>query len=307
MRDLNESLKKYSHLSHPVVSTIDAVEMSDSSNSFVPIFRYIVEHLEQRLITYREYELYIWLRTHANMFGITSVEVRSILSNLRHFKSVDNVTKVLRALRKNRYIYYANRKGHRGTFQVKFDFWLGEKGVIYRFDENNGGKYVRTSSVGRVDTNSDVRSELSDNSPRSDVELQSQNNSDVNHYPLGSLRGGNNDTEKEKKKEIDDLSNSNNEVTKQRKVTTFDFIGKTPEERRCKEIAMEVGDLYINFSLSILRDKKGGIDVLEEALTLFKEVRESYLRNNKTIKNSGALFNKLVRSIQLKNKYSSYE
>lgn len=289
MKGLDESLKKYSHIARPTTPVESASETSDSVDSFVPIYRYIVEHLEQRKITYREYELYMWLRMHANMHGITSVDVRSILANLTHFKSIDYVTKIIRRLREKKYIYYADRKGYRGTFQVRFDFWLGGKGVILRFDSTNGGKYVRTSSVGDVDVSSDVRPELSDNSPRSDVGLQSESKRDISQYRPAFIRGGNNDTNKEK--EID----KENTTFASKRVRVSDFVPTNGEEQRCKDLALQLNEKYIEPILKQLRS--GKMWQIEKAY----EIYEENVRNGKQIGNPAAYVFGVAKKIDEKH------
>jgi translation elongation factor EF-1beta len=238
------------------------------------------------------------------MYGISSVNVPSILSNLTHLKSADYVTKIIRTLRSKKYIYYQDRKGHRGSFEVRFDYWLGKKGVIFTFDATQGGKYIRGPSKSVEDSDSEVPSKLSNKNPRLDIESGLVNTVDIAKYRPDFLRGGNNDTEKEK--ETNDLSNSNNEIVKQPKVTTLDFIPKSYEEQRCKEIAIEIGDLYMNFTISVLRDKKGGIDLLEEAISAFKEAKSAYSQKGTPIRNSGALFNKIIKGLRERNKYPKY-
>lgn len=303
MKSLSRSLERYSHVIAP---STDKQEEVVYEIPFIPLPRYLIEHLEQGRISYREYEVYLWMRAHANLYGIASVNVPSIISNLTHLKSADYVTKIIRTLRNKKYIYYQDRKGHRGSFEVRFDYWLGKKGIIYTFDSAQSGKYIRGSATGADATNSEVPPDLTSESPRLGIDLEPGNKGDITKWRPPFVRGGNNDIEKDKKKETNDLSNSINEATKQLKVTTFDFKPKTYEEQRCREIAMEIGDSYINFTLSILRDKQGGIDLLEEALSAFKEAKGAYSVKGTTIKNSGALFNKIVKGLKQRNKYSKY-
>lgn len=289
MKGLSDSLQKYSHISRPATPVKKDDGMDNSEDSFIPIFRYVVEHLEQRKITYREYELYIWLRMHANMYGITSVDIPSILCNLTHFKSTDYVTKIIRSLRSKKYIYYQDRKGHRGSFQIKFDYWIGKGGFIYRFDSLNCGKYVRTTTVGEVVGDSEPRPEVSKEIPRSDIELQPENKADISTYRPDFLRGGNNNTNKEK--DID----KDIETSASKRVMVNNFVPSNGEERRCRDIALQLNEKYIEPILKQLRS--GKMWQIEKAYDIYEE----NVRNGKHISNPAAYVFGVAKKIEEKN------
>jgi hypothetical protein len=89
-----------------------------------------------------------------------------------------------------------------------------------------------------------------------------------------------------------------------KKKRTADFEPHGEAEQRCKEIATEVRDPYIGYALSVLRDEKdGGLDVLEDALTEYKETKRNYERKGQLIHSPPALFNTCVEKVKNNKEY----
>ncbi len=82
-----------------------------------------------------------------------------------------------------------------------------------------------------------------------------------------------------------------------RRVETRHFDAKNDAERRCKNIAEQIDDKYINFTLSILYDKEyGGIEALEQAYDECADRADEY-SNKEPIRNLAAMFNQIVTAI----------
>ena len=77
-----------------------------------------------------------------------------------------------------------------------------------------------------------------------------------------------------------------------RKVPTATFVPKTDLEQRCKEIALDVGEPYINFILSVL--KKSNIEVIEEGYRDFVRATDDFEAKGDPIQNRGAFFNTCI-------------
>lgn len=69
------------------------------------------------------------------------------------------------------------------------------------------------------------------------------------------------------------------------------FIPTNHEESRCKEIAIELEEPYIDYLLSIL--SRNGYSVIERAWGLYKETRAS----GQTVRNPPAYFNGIITKL----------
>jgi hypothetical protein len=229
------------------------------------------------------------MRLHTNKFGIADISTGKILDDLHHFKSVDYITKTLRSLRRKKYIGYEDRKGVRGSFNVRFDYWLGEGGNVWTLDVD--GHYVlRGNNLSSGSSPFDVAPMLGAHSPMSDTKESIENDVQNGSSTESVVRGDKNDKEIEKEKEIYTSSTT----LKREKRLTFSYVSKDDAEARCKEIALEVGDEYIDFILSALYHEYGGIEIIEEAFECFKETMRVADEKGDPIKNPPALFNRYV-------------
>ena len=306
MQNTNNNYKKYAH-KLPMPATIareDTLE-SVTKEPFVTFPRYLTEHLRNHLITYRELELYFWMRMHANMLGIASVNIRAILDDLPHFQSTDYISKLLRSLRNKKYIYYYDRKGYRGSFDVHFGDWLIKGHKTKQLDRFFNNTLVRGGDSIISEAVANNTPTLTTYSPRLHRQEAAENTSDNLCVDTSTVRGTNKDKEIEKEKNTNELSNLEKADEKHCKVLTRDFVPKNDNERRCKHIAMEIQDANINFTLSILRNEnEGGIEVLEEAFAEFKKMRQYYIQIDKPLRKPAAFFNECVKNAKENKKYN---
>lgn len=261
---------------------------------FIPFPRYLIEHLRNRLITYRELELYVWMRLHTNMFGIAAISTYEILDNLPHFKSVDYITKRLRSLRKKKYIYYEDRQGCRGSFEVYFGNWLLKGGVVKQLDKFFDIKEVRSENAQKEKGESEVAPISDTQSPKSDNPKIATNTNDYRYETGVVVRSNKNDKEienKEQRNNVVDDCVPNNKKINESKILTSKFVPQNDAEARCREIALEIGDQYINFILSKLHHEYCGIEVIEEAYKRFLEVERVGEEKGDPIENRPAMFN----------------
>jgi hypothetical protein len=114
---------------------------NSKEESWVPFPRKDLADLREGKITPSEYILYTRLRHSANPYGITTVNTEGLVSDFHDQKwSVNNITKLLLALKRKRYIDYPNRAGRRGSFNIKFGEFFLPTGVISKIEmvENSG-------------------------------------------------------------------------------------------------------------------------------------------------------------------------
>lgn len=304
MENLNNILKKYKY--EPTTPPPQKGSKKEPvKEPFIPFPRYLTEHLRNHLITYRELELYVWMRLHANMYGIAAISTHAMLGDLPHFKSVDYITKILRSLLKKKYVYYQDRKGHRGSFNVHFGDWLLKGGKVKQLDRFFDGGNVRGEDIPEMKGLTEVAPTLSEESRRWSSQ-ETKGNADENSFiDTHSVRGDKNDNEIEKEKKKYDISSSSKEEKTLKKVRTSDFVPNTTAERRCKETAMEVGDPYINFAMSVLKNNEyGGLDVLEDGLSEYRKAKQGYEAKGKRIGNPAALFNSFIKKAMENKKHA---
>ncbi|MDE2399626.1 MAG: hypothetical protein KGL67_01265 [Patescibacteria group bacterium] len=297
MEHIGDNLKKYS-FEQPASRPQESSKKEPAKEPFIPFPRFLVEHYRNHLITYRELELHNWMRLHANMFGIASVNVHAMLDDLPHFKSVDRITKVLRSLRRKKYIHYQERKGRRGTFEVRFDHWLLKGGKVQTLDRYFEQEKVRGESGTKATGAAEATPSFSGQSPRLNEQEHPVNTGANSFMNNRFVRGDKNDNKIETK-EIKTSSSSSTfrGEAKGSRVATRDFVPQSDAEERCKRIAIEVGDEYINFILSKLKHKDGGIEVIENAFQAYQDVLRIAEEKGdiEPIKNLPAFFNRCVK------------
>lgn len=265
---------------------------------FIPVPRYITADVANGKLTYGEYELYIWMRLHANVYGIAQqVSAAGLLKDLPHYKSEDNISKFLRSLRSKKYVNYPRRQGHRGSFEVRFYDWLYDKQQTRPSGRHLDEEELRSSEVAVSAGASEVGRSSVPQTPK----LEGQFGQDFTHQDKSSdnskLRSHNNDTDTQS-------YNKQNESSKPiKRVVAFSYQPNNDAERRCKQIALAVGDHHINFILSVLNDRDGGIEVIEEGYEQFCEAKRKYEDEGKPVSNPPALFNRCIMAIVESNRY----
>jgi len=270
-----------------------------TTEPFIPFPRSLADDFRNRLITYRELELYVWTRLHTNMYGIAIVSVHAILEDLPHFKSTDRITKIFRSLRRKKYIHYKERQGHRGSFNVRFGNWLNNDDKEKPFDELFGDKEVRSELFSERESSSEASPLSEGQSPKSDNQEVISNIDDLQGEGELSVRSGKNEKEienQEEKRNVDVDVSSNKKTTFKGKILTSEFEPLNDAEARCKEIALDVGDRYMNFILSKLRHRYGGPEAIEEAYDYFLEVERVGEDKSDPIENRAAMFNHCLQT-----------
>ena len=74
-----------------------------------------------------------------------------------------------------------------------------------------------------------------------------------------------------------------------------DFFPKSHEENRCKDIALELGEVYMDYLLKILRSQ--GYPIIERAWGIYEEAR----KNGEKVLNPPAYFNGIIKKLSAQN------
>lgn len=264
--------------------------LTEKPKSYVTIPRYIAEDYLNKKLTRSEFILCIWLRSTADIYGFTTTSVTAIRDDMFPKVEVNTVQKLLLSLRKKKYIYFPNHQGRRGSIRIESDSWLmktkGTKSIAHHFEQSDATSDGLTAS--ESDTN------LQQN-------LGGQNQKLIEQRNLLKERFSINKQLPQFTSHYNDHNNEK-EIEKNTVGATFkgtlakDFNPTNSDERRLKEIALELGDEYINSLLNVLRTNKRGLWAMEKAL----EVIQADIEKGKEISNRAAYFHGVVKQILLK-------
>ncbi|MBU1165237.1 hypothetical protein KKA15_06815 [Patescibacteria group bacterium] len=267
-------------------------------NNFVIFPRIIKSDYLEGKITRDEYFVYSWLRLSANPYGICTIGLSDLKNDLfRGRGSVNYVNKILLSIKRKRYIYYGNRKGRRGTFEVNIGDFLLASGKISNLDRLFKQEKVRSSDTTTPITKSEVIPEVKSASQRLDEQKKQLNKGDYATDDDKQVRGDNNDNDNKNYIDSIDRSNFNNSSNGNNNenytIPLDSFCPDSKEEERCRFVARELGETDMRFILSCL--KKYGINIIERAYGRVKETPD--------VDNQRKYFNKVVKNLgEEKNK-----
>lgn len=262
-------------------------ELEEEKNSWVPLYRRVYELFINKEITLGAYNLYphICMTTHKYAKSVVSIEeVKNLL-----FKGKQNntVLKYFHELKNHRLIYFEDRTGKSGPFEVLVMkiFLPGGKMTNpsnYFPDIEN---YVAPSYV-------TAKSEVGGKNHRLKKEVNEAGGVNKASEDSDKITGNNNDNDKYKDKLNIDISN--NEGYRCINLTD-DFKPKDWNEGEIKRMASALGDSCLDFYLKHYRE--GNFWALEEAFIDYQEISPGG-----TINNPSAWFNKRVQTILFKKK-----
>ena len=276
--------------------------MSSSPNkieNWINFQRDILSLYRKKTISRNEYFIYLHLRLSCSPYGIAVTSISDINNDVFGGKVSDNyVNKLLLSLRSKKLIWYQDRQGSRGSFEVNFgDFILPSK-VIKTLD-----KYFNLEAVtSEGSTDSQNQSEVK---PEVDVishKLGKQKDDLLSMFSVLSqphqVRGYNNDTYK--KKENNNLTISYdivraakppfNKLNNRNLLTNNGFYPKDKDEEKIWFIAQEVEEQDMRYLLSILN--KHGLKVIEQA---YEQLGE--LNTKEKIDNPAAYLNSIIQRL----------
>ena len=263
---------------------------------FITIPKEYASDYRNRLITKPERGMLVWLRMLASPYGIALADLDSLANDcLSRGAGKNYANKVLLSLKWKRYIYYEERSGRRGSFEVHLDWWpLPNKGktglpAIKRITGLlDGDSTVRSDDVADVLGTSEVHTEVDEQKQRSDDMKNAIDALDNVFSIKPPFRGSYTDTEKEKENETHRPLASFNKNSKKRNLSVGNFRPQSDEEDELRAIAIELDETDMAFLLGT--KTKHGLVVINRVL--------DHCRSSGALasaENKAALFNSILQ------------
>lgn len=102
---------------------------------FVVMPRYILKHNREGLISNPERNLLVYLRQNADLVGVSVCTMQGIADEAFNSKvEACYINKLLRSLKRKRYLWYRDRNGRRGSFEIHFPDLFLKNGKIKKID-----------------------------------------------------------------------------------------------------------------------------------------------------------------------------
>lgn len=263
------------------------MKMQEQPEPYITIPRYIASDYREGKISLNEWILYTWIRTNANPYGIASANISALRTDVFPKVTENYVNQLLLSLRDKKYLYFASRQGHRGSFEVHFGDWLLPAGRIKRLNTFFGLPEVRSTDETPTEQEPEVTLKSDALSQKLNVSKSELDEVFSFDSPARSVRSPYNDTDKEKDKEKNESLAKPSFKGKR----VQDFMPRNSEEARCQEIAVKVNEEHIDWILSVLR--RYGIGIIETAWGRYKED----VGDGKTIYNSAAYFQGIIKAL----------
>lgn len=254
-------------------------------DNYVVTPRYIASDYRNGKITIPERNLWLWLRVCGSPYGIATVSMETLAKESFN-KPVDKnyINKILLSLKSKRYVWYSDRSGRRGSFEVHMGDWILPSKHIKTLDKYFEDDTVRGENLMKSYGNTEVEIEVADFSQNFEVKNTIAPTSKSLESIRALVRGYDNDKEKDKNNDKDSLASLS---LKKEDYSFNKFREETYEAMRCKQIALAVGDKDVAYCIGIYR--KYGMDVLEKALEEFT-ISDGMHKDNPP-----AFFNSLVQ------------
>lgn len=257
---------------------------------YVVVPREIATAYRQRLINRPERDVYLWMRVNANPYGIAIMTLEGIAEDvLGSSKKKNYANRILLSLKSKRWVYYEQRSGQRGSFEVHFGDWIlptrdeAGKNRIKTLDPLFENAAKRKEKLVLSDPHSEDYAEADlqfQRLEKPNVPDKQANNRHVANNENSTFRGSYNDTEHENETETNHTFASS-----KRDFSLEGFKPKSYEEETCLAIARELREPDMCFIIGSL--KKHGFLVIEKAyLKLKKAVEKGGIDNPRRLFNS---------------------
>jgi len=264
--------------------------------------RDILSLYRKKTISRNEYFTYLHLRLNCNPYGIAVTSISDINNDVFGGKVTDNyINKLLLSLRSKRLIWYKDRQGSRGSFEVHFGDFIMPNDIIRTLDKY----FIPEPVTSDNNTESPIKSEVKPEADTVSHEFEKQKTELKSGFSFPfqphQVRGYNTDTYKEKKNEISDVSYDTsgaklrfNKSENRNLLTNRGFYPRDSDEERVWFIAKEVGEEEMKFLLSILN--KHGLSFIERAFEQYNE-----LKTKEEVDNPPAYLNKIIQRLIAEN------
>jgi len=164
---------------------------------FVAFKRDLLASLRKGEITKDEFFAYTYIRLSGNPYGYTVTSFENIRNDIFRGKSINYCNQLLLSLKSKRFIYYADRRGRRGSFEIHLGDWILPNKKIKTLDRYFNEGEVRGSSETQTGSSSE---------PAQSIEAAGKNLDEQKRQVLkpfsalsdsSEVRGSYNDTNKE--------------------------------------------------------------------------------------------------------------
>lgn len=238
--------------------------------------------LQEGWLLQQEYDLLLWLRARANIYGIASCTIMGLRGErFPHLKpgSGDNhINKLLLSLKRKKCIWYEERRGRRGAFAIHLDEWALPGKRIKRLDQLFGRPEVR----GADNPETTPKSEAAPNSLPPSQNLEDEDfeiaEDILPDEEDDKLRTPYNDTDTETDTDTLSPTISDNDLS------IAKFKPQNKNEEKLFEIAQVVGEKNMKFLLA--KYHKHGIAPVERAYGKYQRTESGKIRNKASFFNS---------------------
>lgn len=256
--------------------------------SFITFPRSIVSDFRDGKLSRTEFIAYVWIRLNANPYAIAIVSLESvredIFPKLKRASGKNFINKILLSLRTKNYIHFNDRRGQRGSFEVRFGDWKLPNGAISTLDK---ATQLPITKVEERESKSkeEVKNNLSSPSQKF-IEVRKEIAGRSFSFPgISQVRSPHNEHEHQNEHYKNDTLENASKGT-----LVSQFIPKTYEDERIKTFATELNEKYINPFQALYRQY--GLPALEDAVGIYKED----LANRRTIDNPGAYITGILKN-----------
>lgn len=262
-------------------------ELKQKNKDFVMMPRSIRDNYIEGKLTRNEFDVLIWIWFNTNpVNGFFSADYKALEREFHNKIGYDNIRKIISSLRKKQYIHFLDHKGRRGSFPIfPIDFQLSNR-EIQTLD------YLKNkiSITSQSQLNTQPATKLESNLSGQYHNFKEQKNDLSKQFSIDrqdpQITTPYNDTKK-------DIKNNDSLFKKSFRGTLVrDFQPTNWEEERCKEVALAVGEEYIDTLLRVLRID--GLTIIEKAWGVFREDRT----RGKKIENPPAYFYGIIKKLK---------
>lgn len=143
---------------------METQDTSPIEGGYVVMPRHISQDSRNGLISNPERNLLMWIRLTADMTGVSNCSMQGLADEAFNDKvSTSYINKLLRSLKGKRYLWYRDRNGRRGSFEVHLPEWLLKNGTVKEIDNLFHKESVRA----RVEIKTEIKTEI-----KAEVKLQ---------------------------------------------------------------------------------------------------------------------------------------
>ncbi len=249
--------------------------------------RSITDDVRSGKLTPSEWRVYQWLRNNADPYGKISTSLMSIKNDIFDNVNVNHINNLLLSLKKKRYLYYKERRGRRGSFNVYFGDWLLPDRKIAQIDKYFDKLEGSEDSV-VVEAEQEHTQTITTMNQRFLEQKQALIKGFSPNSPQRQNEGHYNDTYSEKENESTLAKKDFKEIL------VSDFQPNNHEEEVCYRLAINVGERMMNPLLSVLR--KHGLGVIERAAGIYNEDKSAGKKIEEPARYFFGIIKKLVQS-----------